>query len=318
MGNKIAVLNRSDGSVSFKDIAKPVPSKYEVLVKHSFFSINELDLLDKNNQNGPEVLGYEGCGIIESVGEGVKVFNPGDRVSYVINKPGSYCEYRAIDQNNVIRIPSEISMQAVSAYMFNGFLAHTLMSRAYILREGASAVIHNVTSGIGQVLVQFAKYYKAKVIGTVKDDSDHGVASGLGCVKILNYNAKNVVEEVHKVTSNRGVHAVFDGVGKETINLSLKCLSKFGVVVLYGFSNANVENVSVKSLYEKSLFVTAPYVFDYKSDRGEIVLTAAEVMSMITEGVLNAPYTEYGFENLQDALNAVEQNKLKGIAIISL
>ncbi|CAL7960826.1 Quinone oxidoreductase 1 [Alphaproteobacteria bacterium] len=315
---KIAILSRATAPVrfQFEDRADSSPKGGDVLIKQLAVGINDIDVLDKNNPKGPSILGYEGCGVVEAIGEGVDGFRIGDRVAYAGGPPGAYCEYRCISQEYLVKVPVNIDPKLVVASLFKGFIAHAITTKTFVVRSGTLALVHDVAVSTGQIVAQFAEHRGARVLGTIKDEEEK-VLAGIGCSDILHYSSPSLAKEVMQATNNSGVHVVYDNLGRLTFGASLASLVTFGVMVSYGCSTGYVGNFDLNVLGRKSLFLTIPSVFDYKSIRSEIILTAAEIFDMLMQKMLQVSYKEYKFAQLEEAFGAVEKRQVKTSVVLT-
>ena len=108
----------------------------------------------------------------------------------------------------------------------------------YQIKKDEYILFHAAAGGVGLIACQWAKSIGCKMIGTVGTNEKAELAKANGCSYIINYKSENVVEKVKEITNNKGVPVVFDGVGKDTFNISLECLSLRGLMVSFGQSLA--------------------------------------------------------------------------------
>ena len=118
--------------------------------------------------------------------------------------------------------------------MTKGLTTNYLLSKTYKLKAGETVLFHAAAGGVGQIFAQWANSIGAKVIGTVGSDNKIKVAEENGYSHVINYTKDNFAKEVMKITNNKGVPAVFDGVGKKTFHGSLECLSTRGMMISFG------------------------------------------------------------------------------------
>lgn len=306
--NKVVIVDRKDGVASLKidnrKVSRPGPD--EVLVRHSYIGVNEVDRYSRDDQHGSIYMGYEGCGVLEEVGDNVALFVRGDRIVYINPYPGAYSIYRIVHKSNLIRIPDGVDEKLVAASFMKGFLAHTVTRVSYFLREGTHVVVHGANSGLGQVLVQFARMYKGNVIGTVKNRADRSIVADMGCVA-MEYLDANFLQEVIKNCDNQGPSLVLDTLGKDTMLLSLRSLRQLGVYMMCGTLSGKPSSIEVDDMMRKSLFISAPNALDYKDSREAVVMSSAEVFYAIQQGFLDVQYIEFPLEEAEKALSTIGQ-----------
>ncbi|MDJ1257802.1 MAG: quinone oxidoreductase [Candidatus Midichloria sp.] len=266
------------------------PGPNEVLIKQEAIGVNYHDILYRRSEckkieNLPTVLGFEAAGIVQSVGTNVHNFNVGQKVAYATAPIGAYRSQRCVDQNYVIAVPDELNTHLVAACLFKGLVAHTLLFRTYFVRVEDTILIHSAASGVGSIMTQWASSSGVKVIGTVGTDAKKEVALKNGCMQVFNRKAEDWVKGVLDLTGGKGVKVIYDSVGVETFNDSIRALSKFGFLVLFGESSGKVATVNLGDLESKSLFLSIPSVFDYKMNRMELILAANEIFDKMKSGL---------------------------------
>ena len=109
------------------------------------------------------------------------------------------------------------------------------------------------------------------MIGTVSTDEKASLAKENGCEFTINYKQEDVHSNVLKLTNNEGVNVVYDGVGKDTFDISLKCLKFRGLMVSFGQSSGMVNDVNLHSTFNpKSLYYTRPTLMHYIRNSEEL------------------------------------------------
>lgn len=141
-------------------------------------------------------------------------FEIGGKVA--VKAMGVFAEYVAVPWKLVFSVPSAVSISTAAAGLLQGFTALTFMEEAYNVQKGDIILIHTIAGGLGQLMCQLAKSRGAIVIGTTSTKAKAALAIGLGANHVILYTEEDVVKRVLEITSGEGVHAVFDGVGKDT------------------------------------------------------------------------------------------------------
>jgi len=108
------------------------------------------------------------------------------------------------------------------------------------ITRGAWVLIHAAAGGVGQLLVQAALMRGARVIGTVASVQKAQLLRALGCEHVIRYREQNFVEAVNDITAGRGVDVVYDSVGKDTFEGSLRVITPCGHLVSFGQSSGAV------------------------------------------------------------------------------
>ncbi len=124
-------------------------------------------------------------------------------------------------------------------------------------------LIHAAAGGVGLILVQWAKALGATVIATVGSQAKAELARDLGADHVILYGQEDVAARVSEITGGQGVAVVYDGVGKDTFEASLKSLGRRGVLATFGNASGPAPAIAPLELGTKSLFLTRPRLFDY-------------------------------------------------------
>ncbi|WFW29637.1 MAG: quinone oxidoreductase [Wolbachia endosymbiont of Menacanthus eurysternus] len=298
------------------------PKGEEVLVRHTIIGLNRYDLECRNGvrriRNLPLVPGIEAVGIVEKLGEKVNSLEIGDRVGYCTAPFGAYCEKRIINQKYLIKIPDEISNEIAAAVLLKGMTAHYLVNHSYKIKPGAVVLVHGASGGLGQIICQWAMNKKGVVIGSVSSDEKMKIALQNGCEYVINYNDKNFLSKIMKITQNRGVNAVYDPIGFVISKLSFKSLGRFGIYVSYGQISGRAP-ISFSLLSSRSLFATGTSIYHYKYDRFTLILTAMEIFEMIKKKLLIIKINKkYKFSEIIKAHRDIESRKVSGLNIIKI
>lgn len=295
--------------------------KNDVLVRHTAIGVNFFDVCFRRGQypivkEMPAILGMEACGVVEAVASGVKEFKEGDRVAYCTGGTGAYVEKRIIDKTKLVLVPPEISDSVAAGSMMKGMAAHSFLFRAFIAKRVKRILVHSAAGGVGQFLCQWAKSMGIEVIGTVGNNEKVAIASENGCTFVINRKNSDFVKDVFDLTNGEGVGAVYDGIGKDTLNKSLTTLWPMGMCISYGESSGSQKSLNMDYLVKNSLYITRPTVAMYKSNRIELALGAAEMFSNIKKGVLKPHITEYEFKDVAKAHKDLESGQSKGSLVL--
>lgn len=223
------------------DIGIPeLPSPNHMRVKLSAAGINPLDTKLRKSpaffpNNLPCVLGCDGAGIVETVGENVNRFEPGDEV-YFFNgglgdEPGNYAEYTVVHQDFAAFTPRHATMEEAAALPLALISAwESLLDRGNLL-EGQSVLILGAAGGVGHLAVQIAKQAGATVLATVGTREKAAWITSLGADRVFVYRDVDFATAVLDWTKGRGVDLVFDTVGGDTFCRSFACTKVYGRIV---------------------------------------------------------------------------------------
>jgi NADPH:quinone reductase len=213
----------------------------------------------------PRTLGSQGVGVVESVGPDVTNVRGGDRVSFVGD---SYATHAVVPAIRLMRIPDGLSFEQAAAGMNQGFLAYAFTHCAYPIKAGDWCLIQAAAGGIGLLLCQMAKIRGGRVIGVTSTAAKAEFVRDAGADAVIISTQSDIAHEARRISGDRGVSVVYDGVGKDTFSASLDSLAPGGYLVIYGQSSGYVPPFDLMTLQEKgSLFLTRtnglPYLKEY-------------------------------------------------------
>lgn len=275
----------------WESIELPPPGPGEARVRHSAIGVNFIDTYHRSGLYPiplPAVLGSEGAGVVEEVGEGVSSVAVGDRVAYGTGPRGAYAEARNVPARELVRLPASIEDRAAAASMLKGLTAHYLMEYARERLDSTRvAVIHAAAGGVGSFLSPWLASLGITVIGTVGSEAKAALARANGCAHVINYRHEDVAARVRELTEGKGADVVYDGVGKDTFEASLDALRPRGLIVSFGQASGPVAPMAPLVLSAKgSLTLARPKLSDFVLTEAELARRAKELFDAIASGVL--------------------------------
>jgi NADPH2:quinone reductase len=305
----------------YENIAVPAPGPGEALVRHTAIGVNFIDTYHRSGlyklDRLPAVIGMEGAGVVEVVGQGVKFVKPGERVAYAAPPPGSYSEARVMRADRLVVLPPGISEETAAGMMLKGMTAQYLLRRTHKVTKGMPILIHAAAGGMGLLLCQWAKHLGALVIGTAGSEEKAALARAHGCDHPILYQEQDVAAEVRRITKGQGVEVVYDGVGRDTFERSLEALSLLGHLVLYGQASGPVPPFDLGLLSAKSLTVSRPVLFHYTASRRDLEKSAKELFEVVLSGAVKIEINHrYALKDVAQAHRDLEARKTTGSSIL--
>lgn len=274
--------------LKYVDITGTVTGAEEALVQIKAIGVNFIDVYERRGDEPPGlpyIPGYEAAGIVESVGEGVTIVKPGDRVAYT-GQRGAYAEYGLVKANRLIPLPADLSFEQGAAFPSQGMTAHFLIHEYKQLKKGDVVLIHAAAGGMGLLVTQWAKHQGATVIGTVSTAEKARVARMAGADHTVIYTKEDFVTETMRLTNNHGADLIIDGVSKTTFPGDLMAAAIRGHIVVYGEASGVADPVSPYNLQPRSLTVSNCLLSHFIENRDELLRRANDVMEGIRFGWL--------------------------------
>jgi NADPH2:quinone reductase len=308
--------------LEIKDITLSKPGPDEVTIEHKAIGLNYIDTYHRSGLYPlklPSGLGLEGAGVITDVGENIKDFKVGDKISYAGIPLGSYSTHRNYPTKNLVKVPKNIDLEVAATLMTKGLTAFYLLHKTYPVKSGETILFHAAAGGVGQIFGQWAKSLGCTVIGTVGLDEKINTAKENGYDHVINYNKEDFAKKVLEITDGKGVPVVYDGVGKNTLEGSLECLSTRGMMVSFGNASGPLSDINVpKMIQPKGLYFVRPSMQQYLSTSKELDEASRIMFEKISSGKVKIKiFKKYKLSDVVRAHEDLEARKILGPAIIT-
>ncbi|HLT71671.1 MAG TPA: zinc-binding dehydrogenase, partial [Cyclobacteriaceae bacterium] len=274
---RAAYFKSPDQPLIVQPLKKPKPVKDQVLVRIHYAALNHRDLwvMTEQQQTFPDgiILGSDGSGVIESVGEDVDplhmglevVINPGHEwgdnaivqghAFKILGFPdnGTFSDYVLVPKKYVFEKPEHLDFAQSAAVPLSGLTAYrALFSRAR-LRSNETVLITGIGGGAAQWLLKFAVAYKANVFVTSGSDKKIEKAKALGATQGYNYKDENWSSQALK--DSGGFDIIIDSAGGSQFNRLIEIASPGGRIVNFGRTAGNITDINTRLLYWKQLSV---------------------------------------------------------------
>jgi NADPH:quinone reductase len=234
--------------VVLRDADVPVPQAGDVLIKVHAASLNFPDLLmtEGKYQFKPELpftLGMECAGTVAAVGADVTGWAPGDAVVGG-NKTGAFADFAVLPARGLTRKPAGMSFAAAAAFSAAYLTAWVALVRRANLQPGETLLVHGASGGVGMAAIDLGKHLGAVVIATSGSDAKLAALSTAGADHVLNAT-RGFREPVKALTGGRGADVIFDPVGGDVFDESVRCIAFDGRLLVIGFTSGRIPSVDV-------------------------------------------------------------------------
>lgn len=304
----------------------PEPGPGDVVVKVGAAGVNFPDVLSVAGtyQHKPElpfVPGMEGAGEIHAVGGEVRDWRTGDRVIFGV-RPGAFAEYVLVTgKGRLMRLPADWSWAEGAGFRVGAQTAyHSLVHRA-ALKKGEVLLVHGASGGVGLAAVQLGKHIGAKVIATGGDDARLAVVRQSGADEVVNYRTGDFVAAVKSLTDGRGADVIYDPVGGEVLEKSMRAAAYGARLLVVGFTSGGPSKIMSNHVLIKGLSILGVRA-------GETILRLSpelgrdyveELPRLANLGIMR-PHISHRFpmERAADAFRALLDRKVVGKAVIEM
>ncbi len=313
--------NGGDEVLRWEAVDVPDPGPGEAVIRQTASGLNFIDVYFRTGLYPapafPLTIGNEGVGVVEAVGDGVTEAAVGDRVAYCMSL-GSYAQRRIIASRFLVRIPDGIGDEQAAAVMLKGCTVQYLVRRTHAVQPGETVLFHAAAGGCGLIACQWLKHLGATVIGTVGTREKAELAKAHGCDHPIVYTEESFVDRVRELTGGKGVPVVYDSVGKDTFDDSLRCLQPRGLMVSFGNASGAVEPFRPVLLAQKgSLFLTRPTLANYTATRQELEETTADLFDVIGSGAVRIEINQrYALQDAAQAHRDLEARRTTGSTVL--
>ncbi|ADG74538.1 Alcohol dehydrogenase zinc-binding domain protein [Cellulomonas flavigena DSM 20109] len=307
------------------DVPAPEPRPDEVVVRVAAAGVNFIDTYRRSGvyrMPFPHVVGSEGAGEVVAVGADVTTLAPGDRVAWS-SAAGSYAELVAVKEADALVVPAGVDDATAAALPLQGLTAHYLVASTFPVAAGHDVLLHAGAGGVGLLATQLAAARGARVISTVGSADKETLARASGAADVIRYRElSDVTTElpalVRDLTGGRGVHVVYDGVGRDTFDASLASLARRGTLVLFGGASGQVPPVDLQRLNAAgSLYVTRPTLGDHVATPEELRWRATELFDAVRAGALDVHVgATYPLADAAEAHRALEGRATTGKVLL--
>jgi len=311
-----------------RDVARPVPRADEVLVRIACAGVNFMDVYTRRGVYKdsspyrtalPMTLGMEGAGVVEQSGEAAVGFQPGQRVVFCLAQ-GSYADYAAVPASKLVALPDGVTFELAAANYFQGLTAHYLCFDTARVSAGDVCLVYSGAGGVAQNLIGMAKSCGATVIASASGADKRSTASAAGADVVVAQDTASLVAAVSEVTNGRGVDVLFDSVGAELYETSLRLIRRRGIYVCYGSNSGPIRSIDPMALANAgSLMFTRPRLNDHIGTREQLEQRAAGLFALWAGGLGKATQPQtFGLEDAAHAQHALETRTAVGKAILRI
>ncbi|KPC49792.1 quinone oxidoreductase family protein [Amantichitinum ursilacus] len=302
------------------DQTVPAPGPGQVGIRQRVAGVNFVDVYFRQGQyplaQYPAVAGFEGAGVIESVGAGVDGWQVGQRVAYMGAPMGGYAEERVLPASALIAIPDGVDDATAGGSMLRGLTAYMLLHRVYALQPGDWLLVHAAAGGLGQLLTRWAVRKGAQVIGTVSSEAKANIAHAAGAQTVLLHSQPDWPQQVRALADGVGVHLAVDGIGGPILPATFGAVRPFGVVANIGQAGGAVAPVDISKMGPIAL--AKPSVLAFATQPEWYYAGAQILLNELQSGLHNPIGQRYALADAAQAHRDLENGKTTGSVILTL
>lgn len=300
----------------------PPPGAGEALVRIKAWGVNFVDALMcrggyQLKPDPPFVPGLEAAGEIVALGAGVADWKVGDRVM-TQHRPGAFQDLHILPADRLWPSPPALDNAAAAGFRSAAMTAyHSLVDRGRLL-AGEAVLIHGATGGVGLAAVQLAKALGATpVIATGGNAEKLKVVAAAGADHVLS-SAPGFRDAVKELTGGNGVDLVYDPVGGDVFDESVRCLAWEGRIIVVGFVSGRAALAKTNHLLIKGASVIGIRAGEGARRNPARGAAAKQAILALAAGGALQPHISHRFPltGAADAFRAIEAREVIGKAVL--
>ncbi|MGZ4995157.1 MAG: NAD(P)H-quinone oxidoreductase [Methylobacter sp.] len=238
----------------------PTPSANQVLIKVAAAGVNRPDVMQRKGLYPPppgasDIPGLEVAGAIVALGDNIDHLQVGDKVCALVTG-GGYAGYCLASAALCLPVPDSLSFTEAAALPETFFTVWSNMFDRARLQSGETLLVHGGTSGIGTTAIQLAKAFNANVIVTAGSEDKCEFCLQLGADAAINYKEQDFVEEIKRLTDNKGLDVILDMIGGDYFPRNLKCMSDDSRLVQIAIQSGPKAEINLLPVMLKRLTIT--------------------------------------------------------------
>lgn len=318
---RVEALAENYDGCAIRDIAVPTPAAGEILLKIRAGSLGFPDLLMTKGgyQHKPDLPftpGGDVAGEIAAIGEAVTQFSVGDRV-VAGGLGGAFAEYGTYDASRVRAIPEHLDFASAASVGSAYLTAYVSLIRRANLQEGEWLLVHGASGGVGLAAVDLGKHLGAKVIATASsEDKLEAIRKAYNPDVLINVN-DGFREKVKEVTGG-GANVIYDPVGGDVFDESVRCIAFDGRLLVIGFASGRIPQIGVNMPLIKGFSVVGVRAGEYGRQFPEKGRENMEAVWELVSSKAVTPHTHgvYALADWRQAFAEMDQRRVVGRVII--
>lgn len=327
-----AVTIASHGGVEGLEIqevdapANPTADRVRVRVKTA--ALNRADILQRLGHYPappgfpPHIPGLEFAGEVESVGEEVSLWTPGQRVFGIIGG-GAQAEFVVTPENQLAEIPPNLDWISAAAVPEAFITAHDALFTQAELKLGETALVHAAGSGVGTAAVQLARAAGANIFGTSRtsDKLERAKAYGLSGGLVIKDDPTALVDAIDQWTGGQGVNVILDLVGARYLDANLSALAAGGRMLLVGTTSGSKAILDFARVMSKRAKIVGSILRARSADEKAVAtrLFASHVVPLLAERQVRPVIDSvYPLDQVRDAHKRMELNESFGKIVLRI
>ena len=304
-----------------KDVPTPEPGPGEVRIRVRAAAVNFPDLMQTRGEHQhkptvPFVGGMELSGEVDALGPGVTGFTLGDAV--VSGGRGGFAEYAILPAATLRPKPTTLSFSQAAGYPVAYLTAYVAFSRCAMVQPGEWVLVHGAAGGVGLAAVDYARLLGAKVIAASASDAKLKIIEAEYAPDAIVNVTGGFREQVKAITGGRGADVIYDPVGGDVFDESVRCIAFGGRILSIGFTSGRLPVLPVNIALIKGFSVMGVRAGEYgRQNPAEGLENNAAIWDLAEKGLVKPRVdAEYPLSEWRAAFETLAQRTVVGKTII--
>jgi NADPH2:quinone reductase len=265
----------------------------------------------------PFAPGAEVAGTVCEVGDEVQGLSVGDRVTALLAYGGFASRVTALPER-VFPMPDKMSFEDAAALGLVYQTSYVALVPRARLRAGETLLVHAAAGGVGLAAVQIGVALGARVIGTAGSADKLDLVKRSGADAVINYREEDFVEKVHELTGGRGADVIYDPVGGDTFDRSMKCIAFGGRLLVIGFASGRIPSVEMNRVLLKNIsLVGVHWGLYFDKDPAAIQTAQRAIFALHARGTISPVLSAtYPLSEATAALDALASRRTTGKVVL--
>ena len=319
---RVNALSEDITAVDMEEIDLPAPGEGEVQIRIRACAVNFPDLLMVQGKYQfkpplPFTPGMEAAGDIVAVGPGVTAFEPGDKVVAGL-RTGGMAEGANTPAASCRAMPEAMSYEEAAGYTTAYLTAYVSLVRRGHLEAGETLLVHGAAGGVGMAAVDLGKQMGATVIATASSQEKLDVLADRGADHVINV-ADGFKDRVKELTGGRGADVIYDPVGGDVFDESVRCIAWGGRLLVIGFASGRIPDISVNMPLIKGFSVVGVRAGEYgRRDPEKGAENIAAIDAMAAKGTIRPyVYASFPLDQAAEAMCQLRDRRVIGKVVVT-
>jgi NADPH2:quinone reductase len=263
--------------------------------------------------------GLEVAGIVEEIGPDVTGLTVGQRVAAVLDH-GGFAEQAVARVEDVFPIPDSMDFAVAASFPIAYGTSHIALRERARLQAGDILLVHGAAGGVGLTAVEIGKALGATVIASAAGPERVAVAAAHGADYLIDTKSEDIRERVRELTDGRGVDVVYDPVGGEGFDKSLRSIAWGARLLVIGFAGGATPQIPANLLLVKNCAAIGLYWGSYRRHAPQLVAESfRELFSWCEDGKLRPLVSQrFPLERAAEALTLLANRRATGKLVLTV